>query len=179
MAKTIHQQTQSFPEQNLSRDWRQSPTIAGDFYSLIDAVDSEFVADQFGVGTYTNTHDFANHLRVGIFEAIDPFDTLAELAEKTATHAEVEEMAASTFSRHTNNRDYRAVVRVFFELLRYPNCIINAVFNESASSGSIEQSSLSTEQISHLPGQSLSRVNCRMTRSWTRSSQVTVASSST
>ncbi len=117
MLKTIQHQTQSFPEQELSRDWSQSPTIASDFYSLLDAVDSEFIADQFGIGTYTNTHDFANHLRVGIFEGINPSDSLAELAVKTGTHTEMEEMAASTFSRHTNDRDYRAVVRVFFELL--------------------------------------------------------------
>ena len=95
----------------------QALTTASEFYSLLDAVDSEFIADQFDIGTYTNKHDFENHLKIGIFEGINPSDSLAELAEKTAIHAQLDEMAGSTFSRHTNDRDYRAVVRLLFELL--------------------------------------------------------------
>jgi hypothetical protein len=85
---------------------------ANEFYSLLNEVDSEFITDQFDIGTYTNKHDFENHLKVGIFEGINPSNSLAELAEKTAVHDQLEEMAASTFSRHTNDRAVVAVVRV-------------------------------------------------------------------
>lgn len=112
MARNGKSQTECSPN--------RSPTTASEFYSLLDAVDSEFIAGQFDIGTYTNKHDFENHLKVGVFEGINPSDSLTELAERTATHDQLEEMAASTFSRHTNDRDYRAVVRVFFELLHSP-----------------------------------------------------------
>lgn len=120
MTETVHAPTQRSSDQNLITESSQSPTTASTFYSLLDAVDSEFIADQFGIGTYTNKHDFDNHLKIGIFEGINPSDSLAELAEKTAIHDQLEEMAASTVSRHTNDRDYRAVVRVLFELLHSP-----------------------------------------------------------
>jgi hypothetical protein len=120
MAETIQSQAQRSSGQNLVEGSSQSATTASEFYSLLDEVDSEFIADQFDIGTHTNKHDFENHLKVGIFEGISPSDSLAELAEKTAVHDQLEEMAASTFSRQTNDRDYRAVVRVFFELLHSP-----------------------------------------------------------
>jgi len=101
-------------------DFNAVETVASDFYSLLDAVDSEFIANEFEIGTHSKTHDFDNHLKVGIFEGINPSDSLAELAEKTATHDQLPYMAASTFSRRTNDRDYRAVVRAFFELLHTP-----------------------------------------------------------
>jgi hypothetical protein len=99
MTKNVEPQTESSPD--------RSPTTASEFYSLLDAVDSEFIADQFDIGTYTNKHDFENHLKIGILEGINPSDSLAELAEKTATHDQLTEMAASTFSRRTNDRDCR------------------------------------------------------------------------
>ncbi|WP_435076213.1 hypothetical protein [Halococcus sp. AFM35] len=75
---------------------------------------SEFIVEQFDIGVYNEKHDFDNHLRIGAFEGINPSDSLAELAEKTDTHDQMAYMAASTFSRWTNDRDYRAVVRVLF-----------------------------------------------------------------
>ncbi|MDL0135148.1 IS4 family transposase, partial [Halobacterium salinarum] len=83
-------------------------------------VDSESIANDFEIGTYTAKHDFNNHLKVAIFEGIHPSNSIAELAEKTNTHDELAYMAGSTFSRLTNDRDYRAVVRLFFELLHSP-----------------------------------------------------------
>ncbi|WP_135806363.1 IS4 family transposase [Halorussus marinus] len=98
-----------------------SPSSVGaEFYSLLDAVDSESIADDFEIGTYTAKHDFVNHLKVAVFEGVHPSDSLDELAERTDTHDELEYMAGSTFSRLTNDRDYRAVVRLFFELLHSP-----------------------------------------------------------
>ena len=95
-------------------------TVGAGFYSLLDAVDSEFIANDFEIGTYTAKHDFDNHLKVAVFEGVHPSDSLDELAEKTDTHDELAYMAGSTFSRLTNDRDYRAVVRLFFELLHLP-----------------------------------------------------------
>jgi len=95
-------------------------SVAEELYSLLDEVDSESIADEFGIGTHCKKHDFANHLKIGIFEGINPSDSLEELAEKTATHEQLAYMAGSTFSRRTNDRDYRAVVRLLFELLHTP-----------------------------------------------------------
>lgn len=99
---------------------RSPSTVGADFYSLLNAVDSESIADDFEISTYTAKHDFDNHLNVAIFEGVHPSDSLDELAEKTDTHDELAYMAGSTFSRLTNDRDYRAVVRLFFELLHSP-----------------------------------------------------------
>ena len=120
MVEQISAKTEESPSQTIPSVPDQKPTTASEFYSLLDEVDSEFIADQFDIGTYTDKHDFDNHLRVGVFEGINPSDSLAELAEKTGIHVQLEEMAASTFSRRTNDRDYRAVVRVLFELLHSP-----------------------------------------------------------
>ena len=101
-------------------DSASGSTVGAEFYSLLDAVDSESIADDFEIGTYTAKHDFDNHLKTAVFEGINPSDSLAELSEKTAIHDELTYMAGSTFSRLTNDRDYRAVVRLFFELLHCP-----------------------------------------------------------
>jgi hypothetical protein len=95
-------------------------STASAVYSLLDAVDSESIADEFDIGKHSKKHDFDNHLKVAVREGIDPSDSLAELEETTETDAEMEKMAAPTFSRYTNDRDYRAVVRTMFELLHTP-----------------------------------------------------------
>jgi len=94
--------------------------VGREFYSLLDAVDSEYLVEDFEIGTPTAKHDFAIHLKVDIIEGVHPSDSLDELAEKTNTHDELESMAGSTFSRLTNDRDYRAVVPLFFDLLHSP-----------------------------------------------------------
>ena len=76
-------------------------TVGAEYYLLLDAVDSESIADDFEIGTYTAKHHFANHLKVAILEGIHPSHSLAELAEKTDTHDELAYMAGSTFSRLT------------------------------------------------------------------------------
>jgi hypothetical protein len=86
-------------------------------YSLLDSVDSESIADDYDIGKHSPTHDFENHLKVAIREGLDPSDSLEELAQTTDTADELDYMAASTFSRYTNDRDYGAVVRFLFELL--------------------------------------------------------------
>lgn len=91
-----------------------------EFFSLLEAVDVEGIAEDFDIGLHSTTHDFAQHLRVGILEGIDPSDSLQTLSQKTHTHDGVEFMAASTFSELTNARDYRAVVQTYFELLHTP-----------------------------------------------------------
>jgi hypothetical protein len=86
-------------------------------YSLLDSVDSESIADEYDIGKHSATHDLKNHVKVGIREGLDPSDSLEELAETTETADGLDYMAASTFSRYTNDRDYGAVVRFLFELL--------------------------------------------------------------
>jgi len=108
------------PGESSASQFNPTHSVAEELYSLLDEVDSEFIAEGFEIGIHSKKHDFDNHLKVGIFEGVDPSDSLAELAEKTATHDQLSYMAGSTFSRRTNDRDYRAVVRVLFELLHTP-----------------------------------------------------------
>jgi len=110
------------PSSEVSSASQFNPThsVAKDLYSLLDEVDSESIADEFGIGTHCKKHDFDNHLKIGIFEGVSPSDSLDELAEKTATREQLSYMAGSTFSRRTNDRDYRAVVRLLFKLLHTP-----------------------------------------------------------
>jgi len=56
-------------------------TIGAEFYSLLDVVDSESIADDFEIETYTAKHDFENHLKIVLFEGVHPSDSLDELAE--------------------------------------------------------------------------------------------------
>jgi len=86
-------------------------------YSLLDSVDSESIADDYEIGRHSGTHDFENHVKVAIREGLDPSDSLDELAETTDSADELDYMAASTFSRYTNDRDYAAVVHLLSELL--------------------------------------------------------------
>lgn len=86
-------------------------------YSLLDSVDSESIAEEYEIGKHSGTHDFDNHVKVAIREGLDPSSSLEELAQTTETADELDYMAASTFSRYTNDRDYGAVVRLLSDLL--------------------------------------------------------------
>ena len=101
-------------------NFNSTHSVSRELYSLLDAVDSESIADQFDIGKYSPTHDFDNHLKIAVREGLDPSTSLAELADKIETDEQLEAMAASTFSRYTNDRDYRAVVRCLFALLHTP-----------------------------------------------------------
>src|SRR5699024_7177434 len=83
MASTVESQTRRSPKPAVPDESHRSPTTASEFYSLLDAVDSESTAEQFDIGTYNEKHDFDNHLRIGAFEGINPSGSLAELAEKS------------------------------------------------------------------------------------------------
>ena len=107
-------------EESVSSQFNPTHSVAEELYSLLDEVDSESIAEEFRIGKHCKKHDFDNHLKISIFEGINPSDSLAELAERTATHDQLDYMAGSTFSRRTNDRDYRAVVRLLFELLHTP-----------------------------------------------------------
>ena len=102
------------------RNFNATHSVASELYSLFDAVDSESIAHQFEIGRHSPTHGFENHLKVAVREGLDPSSSLVELADKTQTDEQLEQMAASTFSRYTNDRDYRAVVRFLFALLHTP-----------------------------------------------------------
>jgi len=94
--------------------------VADELYSLLDAVDSESIADEFRIGIHSNKHDFTNHVKVAVREGLDPSSSLAELEDKTIVDDSLEHMPKSRFSELTNDRDYRAVVRLLFALLHTP-----------------------------------------------------------
>ena len=94
--------------------------VADEVYSLIDAVDSESIAEEFRIGIHNPKHDFESHVKVAVREGLDPSSSLAELADKTAVDEALEHMPKSRFSELTNDRDYRAVVRLLFALLHTP-----------------------------------------------------------
>lgn len=56
-------------------------SVGEELYSLLDKVDSESIANEFGIGRHCKKHDFDNHLKIGIFEGINPSDSLAEQEE--------------------------------------------------------------------------------------------------
>jgi len=89
-------------------------------YSLLDAVESESIAEEFAIGIHNETHDFENHVKVAVREGLDPSSSLAELADKTAVDDALDHMPKSRFSELTNDRDYRAVVRLLFAVLHTP-----------------------------------------------------------
>ena len=94
-----------------------SQSVPSAVYSLLDSVDSESIAEECEIGRHSSKHDFENYVKIAIHEGLDPSSSLAELAETTDTADDLKYMAASTFSRYTNDRDYGAVVRLLFELL--------------------------------------------------------------
>jgi len=94
--------------------------VADALYSLLDAVDSESIADEFKIGIHSDKHDFTNHVKVAVREGLDPSSSLAELEDKTVVDDSLEQMPKSRFSELTNDRDYRAVVRLLFALLHTP-----------------------------------------------------------
>ena len=102
------------------RNFNSTHSVSRELYSLLDAVDSESIADEFDIGRHSPTHDFDNHLKIAVREGLDPSTSLDELADKIETDEQLQTMAASTFSRYTNDRDYRAVVRFLFSLLHTP-----------------------------------------------------------
>jgi len=65
-------------------------STASAVYSLLNAVDSECIADEFDIGKHSKKHDFDNHLKVAVREGVDPSDTLDELEETTGTDAKME-----------------------------------------------------------------------------------------
>ncbi|CCC39215.1 IS4-like element ISHwa9 family transposase [Haloquadratum walsbyi] len=94
--------------------------VADELYSLLDEVDSESIADEFKIGLHSDKHDFTNHVKTVVREGLDPSSSLAELEDKTIVDDSLEHMPKSRFSELTNDRDYRAVVRLLFELLHTP-----------------------------------------------------------
>jgi len=94
--------------------------VADVVYSLLDAVGSESIAEEFDIGIHNKKHGFDNHVKVAVREGLDPSSSLAELADKTVVDDALEHMPKSRFSELTNDRDYRAVVRLLFALLHTP-----------------------------------------------------------
>ena len=94
--------------------------VVDELYSLLDEVDSESIADEFKIGLHSDKHDFTNHVKTAVREGLDPSSSLAELEDKTIVDDSLEHMPKSRFSELTNDRDYRAVVRLLFELLHTP-----------------------------------------------------------
>jgi hypothetical protein len=73
------------------------------------------------ISANNKTRDFDNYLKVAVREGLDPSISLAELADKTETDEQLQAVAASTFSRYTNDRDHRAVGRFLVALLHTPH----------------------------------------------------------
>ena len=44
--------------------------VADELYSLLDAVDSESIADEFRIGVHSEKHDFTNHVKVTVREGL-------------------------------------------------------------------------------------------------------------
>jgi hypothetical protein len=86
-------------------------------FSLLEAVDSESIADDFEIGIHSKKHDFKSHVKVAIREGLYPSNSLAELEDKISVDDSLYEMSKSRVSVLTNDRDYREIVRLLFALL--------------------------------------------------------------
>ncbi len=80
-------------------------SVADGLYSLLDAVDSESIADEFRIDVHSDKHDFTNHLEVAVREGLDPYSSLAELGDQTVVDDSLKHMPKSRFSKLTNDRD--------------------------------------------------------------------------
>ena len=56
-------------------------SVADAVYSLLDAVDSESIVEEFDIGIHNDKHDFESHAKVAVREGLDPSSSLAELAD--------------------------------------------------------------------------------------------------
>jgi hypothetical protein len=110
----------SEPPRPVTDDDLSSLTTAAAFYSLLDSVDSESIGTDFELDRHSEKHDFTEHVKIVVYEGLEVSDSLKSLAQKTETHADLESISGSHFSRLTNDRDYRAVVALLSELLHTP-----------------------------------------------------------
>lgn len=93
---------------------------ADELYLLLDALNSESIAEEFRIGIHSDNPDFTNRFKLAVPEGFDPSSSLAELEDKTPVEDSLEHMHKSRFSEFTNNHEYRAVARLLFELLHTP-----------------------------------------------------------
>jgi len=119
---SVHSNSADRPSEGATNAYNINSTdlVADELYSLLDEVDSESIADEFKIGLHSDKHDFTNHVKTAVREGLDPSSSLAELEDKTAVDDSLEHMPKSRFSELTNDRDYRAVVRLLFEILHTP-----------------------------------------------------------
>ena len=82
-----------------ARNINADEIVADALYSLLDAVDSESIADEFRIGVHSDKHDFTNHVKVAVREGLDPSSSLAELEDKTAVDDSLEHMPKLRFSK--------------------------------------------------------------------------------
>ena len=73
-------------------NFNSTHSVSRELYSLLDAVDSESIADHFEIGKHSSTHDFDNHIKPAVREGLDPSSSLAELADKTETDEQAYEI---------------------------------------------------------------------------------------
>jgi hypothetical protein len=108
------------PRHTDAADDPSTVTTASEFYSLLDSVDSEAIGSDFELDRYSKRHDFTEHVTIANYEGLEDSDSLKSLDQKTDTHAGIDSISASHFSRLTNDRDYRAVVELLSEMLHTP-----------------------------------------------------------
>jgi len=54
------------PEQSVPSQFNHPNSVAEEPYSLLYEVDSESIANEFEIGTYSKKHDLDNRLKIGI-----------------------------------------------------------------------------------------------------------------
>ena len=103
---SVHSNSSDRPsiEETQRGNFNSTHSVSRELYSLLDAVDSESIADEFDIGTHSKTHDFDNHVKVAVREGLDPSSSLAELADTSETDDQLEAMAASTIGVRLRNK---------------------------------------------------------------------------
>lgn len=81
---SVHSKSTDRPPENIAiaSNINTNEIVANELYSLLDAIDTESIADEFSISTHCKKHDFDNQFKTGLFEGINSSDPLAELDKK-------------------------------------------------------------------------------------------------
>lgn len=99
----------------------QADRVVDAFVSLLDEVDSEAIAAEFGIGIHSKRIDFDEHVKIGIRLGIADPDSLEDLSDQTKLHAELEPISKGHFSKLTNGRPAEAIAALAIAILNHPS----------------------------------------------------------
>lgn len=99
----------------------QADRVVDGFISLLDEVDSESIAAEYGIGIHSKRIDFLEHVKIGIRLGIADPESLEDLSQQTKLYAQLEPISKGHFSKLTNGRPYEAIAELAIAILQHPS----------------------------------------------------------